>query len=55
MDFVSFLFSDLKSALASAPETHGYLRAIPLPSIWEGYKKIRSVLYPGVPDPDPQQ
>ncbi|MGC1829122.1 MAG: alpha/beta hydrolase [Candidatus Acidiferrales bacterium] len=49
---VGFLASPLKTAVSAHLETHGYLRATPLPSIWQGYKDIRSKLYPSVPDPD---
>jgi hypothetical protein len=52
-NFGQFPFSDLKKAIAAHPETHGYLRAIPLPAIWKGYKAIRSSLYRSLPDPDP--
>lgn len=51
--FDRFPFSVLKDAISAHPETHGYLRAIPLPAIWNGYKAIRSSLYPSLPDPDP--
>jgi hypothetical protein len=44
--------SKLRTALQAHPETHNYLRAILLPSIWQGYKDIRSKLYPMLPDPD---
>jgi hypothetical protein len=47
--------STLANALQSHPETHGYLRAIPLPSIWLGYKAIRMAFYPSIPDPDKGQ
>jgi hypothetical protein len=51
--FAGFAFSTLKNAVSAHPETHGYLRAIPLPAIWKGYKGLRSSLYPSLPDPDP--
>jgi hypothetical protein len=51
--FNLFATVPLRDAIQAHPETHGYLRAIPLPAIWHGYKDIRSKLYPSVPDPDP--
>ena len=33
--FVQFPSSTLKDAVSNHPETHGYLRAIPLPAIWK--------------------
>jgi hypothetical protein len=49
---LGFKSSQVAAALQSHLETHGYLRAIPLPSIWKGYKGIRAKLYPSIPDPD---
>lgn len=53
-NFYLFPFSTLKNAVSAHAETHGYLRGIPLPAIWPGYKAIRSTLYPSLPDPDPK-
>ena len=46
--------SELQNALSAHTESHGYLRGIPFPAIWQGYKDIRTKFYPSIPDPDAQ-
>ncbi len=41
-NLLAFPFSTLKQAMGNHLETHGYLRAISFPSIWQGFKDIHS-------------